>query len=590
MSAVERKNEGNALLGAGDLDGAIAKYTEAITIDPSNQVFYSNRSAAFCKKNDFQKAHDDAVKAIEIKPVWAKGYSRKGAALVGLNRYEEAKIAYEEALKLEPNNASFKQEIETCKRNLTGPGDSQPMGNPFGGNPADIFGKLASDPRTKDYMSDPTYLKMLQDLSSNPSNAMKYMNDPRMQATLQVMFGISLGADDKGNPVVNPNKDTPKPSESDLPKMSMDDMDTSGPSEPKQAKPEPEKEPEQEPEPEPVDTSKEEAKEAKVQGNTFYKAKQFDDAIKMYTKATELDPTEMIYHNNMAACYFEMANCKKLPDYEKARESALKAVDVGRENRTDYKNVAKALKRIAQCYEKEEQYKDAIKWYNKSLSENRDKDVVQIVQKLEKSSKEKERRDYWSTEEAINKKDEGNALFKKGKFPEAIKAYEEGLKRTADDDHEMKAKLYSNRAGCYMKLMEFHRAQKDCEEGIKHKPDFVKCWIRKGAVLEAQKQLDNALEAYRKAIELDPNAKEASEGMNRVMTAKYSARNDPEQVRERAMNDPEIQKIMGDPSMRLILEQMQQNPAAAMEHMKNPDIASKIQKLVDCGLISVSNR
>ena len=59
------------------------------------------------------------------------------------------------------------------------------------------------------------------------------------------------------------------------------------------------------------------------------------------------------------------------------------------------------------------------------------------------------------------------------------------------------AKFYSNRAGCYMKLMEFHRAQKDCEESLKLKPDFVKCWIRKGAVFEALKQHDNALEAFR---------------------------------------------------------------------------------------------
>merc|ERR1719500_593672 len=104
------------------------------------------------------------------------------------------------------------------------------------------------------------------------------------------------------------------------------------------------------------------------------------------------------------------------------------------------------------------------------------------------------------------------------------------------------------------------------------------------------KQHDNATESYQEALKLDPNAKEASEGINRVMTAKYASRNDPEAVRQRAMNDPEVQKIMGDPSMRMILEQMQSNPAAAMEHMKNPDIANKIQKLVDVGLISVSNR
>ena len=44
--------------------------------------------------------------------------------------------------------------------------------------------------------------------------------------------------------------------------------------------------------------------------------------------------------------------------------------------------------------------------------------------------------------------------------------------------------------------------------------------------------------------------------MNRVSSLKYAARNDPEQVKARAMNDPEIQAIMGDPSMRMILEQV----------------------------------
>jgi hypothetical protein len=37
---------------------------------------------------------------------------------------------------------------------------------------------------------------------------------------------------------------------------------------------------------------------------------------------------------------------------------------------------------------------------------------------------------------------------------------------------------------------------------------------------------------------------------------------DPEEVRSRAMNDPEVQQIMGDPAMRMILEQMQSDPQA----------------------------
>ena len=47
-----------------------------------------------------------------------------------------------------------------------------------------------------------------------------------------------------------------------------------------------------------------------------------------------------------------------------------------------------------------------------------------------------------------------------------------------------------------MKLMDFNRAQKDCEECLKLNPGFVKAWIRKGAVQEAMKQHDKAIDSY----------------------------------------------------------------------------------------------
>ena len=135
-------------------------------------------------------------------------------------------------------------------------------------------------------MSDPSYVQMLQDLSKDPGNAMKHMADPRMQATLQgntifflfllvlcsVLFGVNIGTDAEGN--ASASFEEPK-KEPEKPKMSMDDMDTSGPSEPKQKKQEDLVE-------DPIDDDKEEAKREKEKGNQFYKKKDFDNAIMHY--------------------------------------------------------------------------------------------------------------------------------------------------------------------------------------------------------------------------------------------------------------------------------------------------------------------
>ncbi|XP_067942750.1 stress-induced-phosphoprotein 1-like [Watersipora subatra] len=315
----------------------------------------------------------------------------------------------------------------------------------------------------------------------------------------------------------------------------------------------------------------EQAKAEKEKGNAAYKAKRFDEAISHYDKAIELEPDNIVYYTNKAAVYFEQTH------YDLCIETCGKAVEVGRANRADFKLIAKALARAGFAYLKQDDLDNALLYYNKSLSECRDPAVVKKAQELQKMIKEKEERAYENPEMALEEKQKGNKLFTEGNFPAAVAAYTESIKRNRRD-----AKVFSNRSACYAKLMAFPLALTDAEECIKLDPTFVKGYLRKATCHIALKENSKAELAYQKALELDPKCQEALDGYRKCATSETA-----EEVRNRAMNDPEVQAILGDPAMRLILEQMQKDPKALKEHLQNPAVAGKIQKLLESGLIAI---
>jgi len=84
---------------------------------------------------------------------------------------------------------------------------------------------------------------------------------------------------------------------------------------------------------------------------------------------------------------------------------------------------------------------------------------------------------------------------------------------------------------------------------------------------------------------------ELKEGLNNVIQT-INRQNQqggaPDQERlQRAMADPEIQGILRDPVMSNILNDMQTNPTAAQQYMRDPGVSAKIQKLIAAGVLQM---
>lgn len=112
------KQLGNAALVAGDAAAAVEHFGRAIDLLPTNHLVYSNRSAAYVRLGDYEKALEDAEETVRLSEAWGKGWGRKGLALFHLNRFDEAVEAYREGLKVDPENEVLKNGLAAAEKKI----------------------------------------------------------------------------------------------------------------------------------------------------------------------------------------------------------------------------------------------------------------------------------------------------------------------------------------------------------------------------------------------------------------------------------------------------------------------------------------
>jgi tetratricopeptide (TPR) repeat protein len=245
----------------------------------------------------------------------------------------------------------------------------------------------------------------------------------------------------------------------------------------------------------------------------------------------------------------------------------------------------------------------AIEYFNKSLLEDYNEKTKTLLKKIEEERKKQADAAYIDPVKSEEHKRKGNELYAEGKFAEAIVEYTEALKRDPTN-----YKVYSNRAACRIKLMDWARGLEDCEKCISMDPTFVKAYIRKGKIQHFLKQYHKALTTYEQALQIDPKNEEVLEArrsakharehtmslqaglsqrahahamshtpqlsvsclclislsfylslLSATMIAIQNSEADPERAKE-AMKDPEIQAILRDPTISKVLQDMQNNP------------------------------
>eukprot|EP00468_Gymnochlora_sp_CCMP2014_P013170 CAMPEP_0167756360 /NCGR_PEP_ID=MMETSP0110_2-20121227/9344_1 /TAXON_ID=629695 /ORGANISM="Gymnochlora sp., Strain CCMP2014" /LENGTH=557 /DNA_ID=CAMNT_0007642465 /DNA_START=71 /DNA_END=1744 /DNA_ORIENTATION=+ len=550
------KKAGAAAFRKKDFTEAAAQFSKAIEVDKKNETLYGNRSVAYLKLGEFEKAAADAEMCITLKPSWAKGYVRKGNALLhsgkSSKQLEAARDAYLEGLKKSPDANTTKQ-LEAGLRAV----QNKISGFQFSKLFDDMWGKLALNPETRAYIEDPLVKAKLEKLqkSPNPLSEPELFQDPKITKCFQVLAGLGNGMN------TEPPAEAPK-------------------AESKQPEPEPE------PEPEPVkELTPEEKKAANVRaradaekdkGNQLYKKKKLEEALACYESAAKIDPTNCMYWSNKASVLMAQ---KKNTEAIKTLEEAFK---ISNSYNASYSDKAKILTKIGKCYSRTGDYKKAMESYQRSLTEDysdtADRLLRQTKDYMEKLAKKK----YVDPSKAEEHMTKGRKLAGEKNWRAAIDEFTEALKRNPKE-----YKALSNRAYIYSKIMDWNNALADCDKCMRMAPEFTKIYYRKARIEKLLQRYHKALKAVNTGMRVAKEEKDKKEFAvlkQEIMTAASTSPPSQERITE-AQKDPDIRNIMSDPIIQQVLQNMKNDPTATRRALSDPGVAEKLEMLIASGIL-----
>lgn len=166
---------------------------------------------------------------------------------------------------------------------------------------------------------------------------------------------------------------------------------------------------------------------------------------------------------------------------------------------------------------------------------------------------------------------EGNKYYREGNFEEALKAYDKAVTTNPADPTAM-----YNRSNALVKKGDASAALGGYEEVIekgKDKKLTQQSWYNKGVVHQQGKELDKSIDAWKIALKLDPEDKQARENLQKALREKKQQQQ--QQPKDQQQKQQEQQKPQPQQSK---LNQKQVEQLLKALEQKEKEIQKKLQQ------------
>jgi tetratricopeptide (TPR) repeat protein len=125
LNAEAFNNRGTARRDKGDLNGALADFTEALRLKPDYAEAFNNRGTARRDKGDFDGALADFTEALRLKPDYAEAFNNRGTARRDKGDFDGALADFTEALRLKPDYAEALNNSKSMPRIKSHPAEQK---------------------------------------------------------------------------------------------------------------------------------------------------------------------------------------------------------------------------------------------------------------------------------------------------------------------------------------------------------------------------------------------------------------------------------------------------------------------------------